>query len=90
MKRLFCNEIDEDFEESDFIYEPESSRKDSAGCLTGIKRVKSLEALEITESRVNALYQVIEYLGLGRNVTESHRGSTPQRPKRNVQDLPDN
>jgi len=70
VKRLFCNELDKDFEESDFIYEPESSRKDSAGCLTGMKRAKSQESLEITESRVSALYQVIEYLGLGRNVTE--------------------
>lgn len=70
VKRLFCNELDDDFEESDFIYEPESSRKDSTGCLTGMKRVKSHESLEIAESRVSALYQVIEYLGLGRNVTE--------------------
>eukprot|EP00092_Neocalanus_flemingeri_P044691 GFUD01049644.1.p1 GENE.GFUD01049644.1~~GFUD01049644.1.p1 ORF type:complete len:358 (-),score=88.31 GFUD01049644.1:5-1078(-) len=70
VKRLFCNELDTEFEESDFIYEPESSRKDSTGCLTGIKRAKSQDVLQITESRVTGLYQVIEYLGLDRNVRE--------------------
>lgn len=70
VKRLFCDELNDDFEEADFIYEPETSRKDSTGCLTGMKRAKSQEIFELTESRVNALYQVIEYLGLGRNVIE--------------------
>jgi len=73
VKRLFCNELDAEFEESDFIYEPESSRKGSTGCLTGMKREKyeeGLDSLQITEGRLSSLYQVIEYLGLGRNVTE--------------------
>lgn len=73
VKRLFCDELDTEFEEIDFVFEPECPRKDSTGCLTAIKRPKSqegLDVLEITSSRVNALYQVIEYLGLGRNVTE--------------------
>jgi len=70
VKRLFCDELDDDFEEIDFVYESEACRKDSAGCLTGIKKAKSQESLEITEGRVDALYQVIEYLGLGKNVVE--------------------
>lgn len=55
------------------MYE-DTSRKDSAGCLSVIMHPKpTAEAPashDITEHRVGSLYQVIEFLGLGVNVTE--------------------
>jgi len=66
VKRLLCNELVEEFDAVDFTYEPESSRNDSMG----IKRAKSWESLEITESRLRGLNKVIEYLGLEKNLTE--------------------
>lgn len=63
-----------EFEENFFTYE-DNIRRDSAGCLSVIMTQKT--AIEgqhtnddITEQRVGSLYQVIEHLGLGVNISE--------------------
>jgi len=52
------------------MYE-ETARRDSTGCLSVIMPAKSSGVVEdISEARVGSLYQVVEFLGLGRNVVE--------------------
>jgi len=75
IKKLFCEHIGVEFEENFFTYE-EAPRRDSAGCLSVMMTQKT--ALEghhhtsgdITEQRVGSLYQLIEFLGLGVNISE--------------------
>ena len=73
MKKLFFESLGAEYRESLFMYE-ETLRKDSAGCLSVIINQKAVEGQasheEIAEQRVGSLYQVIEFLGLGVNVTE--------------------
>lgn len=72
VKRLYCQEIGVDYEENLFMFS-ETSRKDSTGCLsvimTGTGRSGGTDQ-DMTEARVGSLYQVVEFLGLGRNVVE--------------------
>ena len=70
MKRLYCQEVGVDYEENLFVF-TETPRKDSSGCLSVILTGRSGEAdPDITEARVGSLYQVVEFLGLGKNVVE--------------------
>lgn len=70
VKKLYCQEVGVDHEDNLFVYE-EPSRKDSTGCLSAIMTSKSSGVdQDITEARVGSLYQVVEFLGLGRNVVE--------------------
>ena len=73
VQKLYCDNMGVEFQENLFMYE-DTSRKDSAGCLSVIMHPKpTAEAPvshDITEHRVGSLYQVIEFLGLGVNVTE--------------------
>lgn len=70
VKRLYCQEVGVDYEEKLFVYE-ESSRRDSTGCLSAIMAPKcSGSDQDFTEARVGSLYQVVEFLGLGKNVVE--------------------
>ena len=70
VKRLYCQELGVDYEENLFLFS-ETPRKDSTGCLSVVMTGRSGGAdQDMTEARVGSLYQVIEYLGLGRNVVE--------------------
>ena len=70
MKRLYCQEVGVDYEEKLFLYE-EPSRRDSTGCLSAIMAPKCGGSdQDFTEARVGSLYQVVEFLGLGKNVVE--------------------
>merc|ERR1712110_937786 len=70
VKRLYCQEVGVDYEENLFLFS-ETPRKDSTGCLSVIMTGRSAGAdQDMTEARVGSLYQVVEFLGLGRNVVE--------------------
>jgi len=69
VKRLYCQEVGVDYEESLFV--SETPRKDSTGCLSVMMTGRTAGAdQDMTEARVGSLYQVVEFLGLGRNVVE--------------------
>ena len=72
--KLFCENIGVELEENFFMYE-DYLRRNSAGCLSVIMTQKTaIESQhindDITEQRVGSLYQVIEHLGLGVNISE--------------------
>ena len=70
VKRLYCQEVGVEYEENLFMFS-ETPRKDSTGCLSVIMTGRSGGAdQDMTEARVGSLYQVVEFLGLGRNVVE--------------------
>jgi len=70
VKRLYCQEVGVEYEENLFVF-TETPRKDSSGCLSVILTGRSGEPHpDITEARVGSLYQVVEFLGLGKNVVE--------------------
>ena len=66
---MFCKEIDVEFEESSFMYEPDTPIDECTGCLLVMRKDKSLKTGQtISDKNLSAINQLMSFLGLDINL----------------------